>query len=138
MKKEVNEQSSSIPILEIQKILNRFKIGDSKGNLLVENGIEETNTKVCIEKFQYVIKQEADGSVNETTWGAIKDILSKPLLKIGTDKYTETRYLQWRLNIYVDGIFGNMTRVAVMKFQNENRLNVDGVVGKATWKKLIG
>lgn len=36
-----------------------------------------------------------------------------------------------------DGDFGNNTYNAVIKFQTDKRLGVDGVVGKDTWSKLI-
>ena len=37
-----------------------------------------------------------------------------------------------------DGEFGNGTRTAVMKFQKDKGLEVDGVVGQNTWKKILG
>lgn len=62
-------------------------------------------------------------------------------LKIGTPKY-EIKALQTLLNlngakIDVDGIFGSATEKAVKDFQTKNNLAVDGIVGKATWSKLI-
>lgn len=39
-------------------------------------------------------------------------------------------------NIKADGIFGEKTLEAVMAFQAENELVVDGVVGSKTWGKL--
>lgn len=38
----------------------------------------------------------------------------------------------------VDGDFGGATRDAVKKFQSENDLKDDGIVGKKTWNKLLG
>lgn len=40
------------------------------------------------------------------------------------------------LNIAPDGIFGTMTHSAVMVFQRENGLVVDGIFGVASWAKL--
>ena len=37
----------------------------------------------------------------------------------------------------VDGIFGSGTEKAVISFQKNNELVVDGIVGKNTWRKLI-
>ena len=38
---------------------------------------------------------------------------------------------------YLTGQFDNVTRNAVMKYQTENKLRVDGVVGCNTWQSLI-
>ena len=38
--------------------------------------------------------------------------------------------------VYVDGIFGEGTRKAVISFQQKNGLTADGIVGKATYKAL--
>lgn len=37
----------------------------------------------------------------------------------------------------IDGVFGESTYLAVREFQRDNGLTVDGVVGAATWKKLL-
>jgi hypothetical protein len=36
-----------------------------------------------------------------------------------------------------DGVFGKMTREAVVRFQQNNKLDVDGYVGPKTWRKLF-
>ena len=58
---------------------------------------------------------------------------------------TQVKVLQWLLNDTVDftcgkadGIFGTQTLTAVRRYQEANGLTVDGVVGKNTWKKLLG
>ena len=55
-----------------------------------------------------------------------------------------TKWIQNKLNSLgyncgvADGIFGNNTKQAVMKLQQSRGLSVDGVVGKNTWKVLLG
>ena len=55
-----------------------------------------------------------------------------------------TKWIQNRLNSLgyncgvADGIFGNGTKQAIMKLQSSRGLTVDGIVGKNTWKVLLG
>lgn len=37
-----------------------------------------------------------------------------------------------------DGVFGSSTKSAVMRYQESKGLGVDGIVGRATWTKLLG
>jgi peptidoglycan hydrolase-like protein with peptidoglycan-binding domain len=52
------------------------------------------------------------------------------------------RVMQYLLNdrgvtVTVDGIFGLTTEFAVKRFQDDNGLPADGIVGKLTWSRLI-
>ena len=47
------------------------------------------------------------------------------------------RTIQANVHVFVDGVFGSDTENAVKKFQRENKLTVDGVVGERTWKVII-
>jgi len=57
------------------------------------------------------------------------------VLKLGS-KGDEVEDLQAYLKIKVDGDFGPKTEEAVKKFQRENGLTPDGVVGSKTWNKM--
>ena len=54
------------------------------------------------------------------------------LLKIGS-RGKDVKELQEFLNINADGIFGVGTKAAVQKWQANNNLVADGIVGPATW-----
>lgn len=57
------------------------------------------------------------------------------VLKLGS-KGDEVEDLQAYLKIKVDGDFGPKTEEAVKKFQRENGLTPDGIVGSKTWNKM--
>lgn len=57
------------------------------------------------------------------------------LLKIGSTGQ-EVYELQVALNIEADGIFGPLTEKAVKKFQEDNNLVIDGIVGADTFTAL--
>jgi hypothetical protein len=53
-------------------------------------------------------------------------------IKMGS-RGDEVKYLQRKLGISADGIFGPLTRRAVIKFQKSHLLAADGIVGPRTW-----
>ena len=57
------------------------------------------------------------------------------LLKKG-NKGESVKQLQKALNLYPDGIFGEVTEEAVKAFQKSNGLKQDGIVGDKTWEAL--
>ena len=64
-----------------------------------------------------------------------------PTLRKG-DSGIEVTTLQYLLSHYgypvtADGVFGNKTADAVVKFQSDKGLTADGIVGGKTWAKLI-
>lgn len=56
-------------------------------------------------------------------------------LKLGS-RGLDVKMLQQKLNVKVDGIFGNQTKQAVIKFQLAHNLTGDGIVGKLTNTEL--
>lgn len=82
-------------------------------------------------------KQVIDGIAGPNTLAAC------PLLKYNAvgniTKLLQERLVNLGYNTNgVDGIFGNGTKNAVIKFQTNHGLVADGIVGRNTWKKLLG
>lgn len=94
------------------------------------------------------VLSEVKGSVlveqpaTTTTQGVKKVTVELDTLRNGS-KGEQVKTLQRLLNAVghncgeVDGDFGDKTLVAVKAFQKAERLDVDGVVGKDTWTKLL-
>ncbi len=63
-----------------------------------------------------------------------------PVLRLGNRgsavAYVQNLLRQRRYNIRVDGVFGNMTKHAVLAFQRSNNLSLTGNVDAATWRAL--
>lgn len=70
------------------------------------------------------------------------DTSKYPLIKIGSDRKDFVLLLQNALTlrgypVEIDGVFGTGTRNAVIRFQSDFHLDVDGEVGPQTWKALF-
>jgi hypothetical protein len=61
--------------------------------------------------------------------------MARPTLREG-DRGPDVVTLQTCLRIPADGIFGKQTKAAVIKFQQDEDLEPDGIVGPKTWKVL--
>lgn len=81
--------------------------------------------------------QIVDGIAGKNTLAGL------PVLQQGA-KGNITKLLQEKLTALgfstngADGIFGNWTRTAVIKYQKNKGLSADGIVGQNTWKSLLG
>lgn len=71
----------------------------------------------------------------------IKAPAPKSFYNVGTKYENDPEYvkgIQNALGVKADGIYGQQTRAAVMKFQRDNGLQVDGIAGIQTLGKLFG
>lgn len=81
-------------------------------------------------------------------WGSnVETPLTQPLPTMPTKAYAtirrgnagpDVRYLQQKLGITADGIFGALTDHAVRQFQTIHGLVPDGIVGPLTWANVEG
>ncbi|MFN6565651.1 cell wall hydrolase [Nostoc minutum NIES-26] len=133
-----DEQNTDTTTLRLKKSLNRLKITDKNGKPLVEDNSLDELTKSAIEKFQNIAGIQATRVAGETTWNAINLILAKRIIRPNHAGGTVVRYLQYRVGVEVDGVFGPQTEAAIKTFQRQNGLDADGIVGGMTWQKLIG
>ena len=117
--------------------------GDKNGNMTMHNYFAAT---LCPgpyleSKFQYIADEvnKRIGTVEEAYEVNVK------MLKKG-DKGAAVKALQTLLIGYgyscgswgADGSFGSATDKAIKAYQKDNGLDVDGIVGPATWSKLLG
>jgi N-acetylmuramoyl-L-alanine amidase len=132
------EQNADTTVLRLQKALNRLKITDKNGKALVEDNAIGDSTKSAVEKFQNIVEIQPSGIAGETTWNAINLILAKRIIRPNHAGGSVVRYLQYRLGIEVDGVYGPQTEASMKQFQKQNGLTADGIVGPITWQKFIG
>ena len=64
--------------------------------------------------------------------------MGNPIICQAGDRGAVVRVVQKILHVKSDGIFGLITEEAVKDFQIAHLLKVDGIVGLATWRKLLG
>jgi N-acetylmuramoyl-L-alanine amidase len=124
-------------ILRLQQSLNRLKITDKNNRPLTEDNSMGPATSSATEKFQRIVGVLATGIAGNTTWNAINQILAKRVIQGTHASGVIIRYLQYRVGADPDGIYGPKTEAAIKKFQQQNGLTADGIIGAMTWQKLI-
>lgn len=124
-------------ILRLQQSLNRLKITDQNNKPLTEDNSMGSATSSATEKFQRIVGILATGIAGNTTWDAINQILAKRVIQGTHASGVVIRYLQYRIGADPDGIYGPKTEAGIKKFQQQNGLTADGIIGAMTWQKLI-
>ncbi|MTJ12470.1 cell wall hydrolase [Anabaena sp. UHCC 0187] len=132
------EQNKDKSILRLQQALNRLKITDKNNKPLVEDNGMGPATSSATEKFQRIVGVLPTGIAGNTTWDALNQILAKRVVQGTHASGVIIRYLQFRVGADSDGIYGPNTEAAIKKFQQQNGLTADGIVGAMSWQKLIG
>lgn len=127
-----------VSIVRLKKALSRLRITDDNDSYLDEDNIINPPTISTIKKFQEIVDIQQTGIAGNITWGAINQILAKPVIKKNHASGIVMKYLQYRVGVETDGIYGSLTETAIQQFQQENGLYADGIVGNLTWRKLIG
>lgn len=131
------ELNADITILRLQKALNRLKITDANGKPLKEDGRLHPETEFATEKLQTITGLQVTKIAGNTTWNVINLILSKRIIRLNHAGGPVVRYLQHHLGVEIDGVYGPQSETAMKKFQKQNGLRTDGVIGPNTWNKII-
>ena len=128
---------------EMQRRMNKFVLP------IAEDGNFGPHTHHAVCSFQYRMFLTEDGIVGPLTWKALfAEMPAKtPVLQLGSrsGEVREVQRILIRVGVYrslsqvgvADGIFGQVTREAVKRYQADRHLqDTDGIVGRFTWQKL--
>ncbi|MBE9049185.1 N-acetylmuramoyl-L-alanine amidase [Nostocales cyanobacterium LEGE 11386] len=132
------ELNTDTTVIRLQKALNRLKITDRNGRALVEDNITGPATNSATVNFQNIAGIQPTGVADTNTWNAINLILAKRIIRPNHAGGPVVRYIQYRVGVDVDGVYGPQTGEAIKRYQRQNGLLADGIVGGMTWQKLIG
>ncbi|MTT33149.1 peptidoglycan-binding protein [Terrilactibacillus sp. BCM23-1] len=120
---------------EILRETGHYKIKNSTGYF-------GHSTEKAVKSFQSEENLQVDGIVGEQTKKALfRFIAEKLTLKMGNTG-EDVKQLQNVLNkkgyyqAKMDGVFGSLTKEAVMELQKNNNITVDGIVGPETYRFL--
>ncbi|MFS8116897.1 MAG: peptidoglycan-binding domain-containing protein [Microcoleus sp.] len=130
--------STGQAVIELQQLLFHWQsyFGPFDGNFTMQ-------VKNAVIAYQHRVFLIEDGIVGSLTWQALYSgaPVNMPILMNGSSG-NAVRIVQkvLQLNGYylgtIDGLFGPMTRVAVIQLQTDKGLPADGIVGKRTWHAL--
>jgi N-acetylmuramoyl-L-alanine amidase len=134
--------SASDPeVLKLQQALNRLKVYPAAtGKPLTEDGKAGPQTKQAKQRLKTIfgLSPTETAASDRAMWEAITSItVDRVVLRPNHGYGPAVRYLQFRLNISLDGLYAGVTVKAVMTYQSAQGLSADGVVGPATWGKLV-
>lgn len=123
--------SSGTNVTSLQYLLT------SRGFSTAADGAFGTGTEDAVRAFQSSRGLGADGIAGPATFGALVSTVRQgstgPAVQALQVQLTKHGH-----SLAFDGDFGPATDAAVRSFQSANGLEVDGVVGPATWTALLG
>ncbi|MDR2940329.1 MAG: peptidoglycan-binding protein [Clostridiales bacterium] len=150
--------SSGEAVQQLQKCLNNISANYPSIGKISEDGLFGNGTKAAVIAFQSIFGITQDGIVGPTTWNKIIQECSSSgsgsnpsypgyALRYGSSGESVLKIQSCLNNISnsypsipkltEDGKFGAGTERAIIEFQRLFGLTQDGVVGQATWSKII-
>lgn len=151
---------TGIGVNKIQAYLNMFVNAGYITTRVTPDGVYGGRTQSAVREIQSYLRMNPDGIIGSMTWDGIFDLLKRmnvmtniPVASVSYylsmgDYGIEVFKMQEYLNefasknpclksVRVDGEYGNATRMAVQQYQYLKELNIDGIIGKATWDDII-
>lgn len=112
---------------------------------LAADGVFGPATDSVVRGFQGIAGLTVDGVVGQATWQRLTDgtTIGSTVREGSQGEYVKAaqtellKHGDLKTAAQVDGIFGPDTDTATRRFQERVALTVDGVVGPATWRRLI-
>lgn len=125
----------SIADVSLYKKLGYDLIGKTIAEAIANKNIAVSNVKPSVNNDDNWIKrlQEECNKQGFNSYPTLRKGARGNITKLLQEKLVSLNY---NTN-GVDGIFGSGTEKAVISFQKNNGLLVDGIVGKNTWRKII-
>jgi murein L,D-transpeptidase YcbB/YkuD len=123
--------ASGANVFTAQELLNVH------GATLTIDGAFGRLTLAAVEEFQAANGLPVNGTVDPQTWPVLV-----VTVRLG-DRNDAVRAAQRQLDRYgyaltTDGVFGALTEGAARDFQRQSAITADGVIGRATWRSLVG
>jgi len=133
--------ASDPEVLKLQQALNRLKVAATPtGQPLTEDGRVGPQTNQAKQRLKtiFAISPAATEASDRAMWEAITSItVDRVVLRPNHGYGPAVRYLQFRLNLPSDGLYSDATVKAVLAYQQSQGLAADGLVGPATWSRLV-
>lgn len=107
--------------------------------LLIGNGdnnenTDQSNDNKVSNKTSYL---NTESKSKDKSISITKEILTETENKSLLVRKVQKRLKDLGYNVKIDGIYGNGTKSALRKFQNDNNLQSDGILGKNTYTELL-
>jgi len=109
----------------------------ARGYKITVDGIYGKQTTRMVRAFQKKRGLVQNGNMSQPTWEALV-IKAKKGSKGDATRAIQTLLRLDGYDVKVDGVFGKQTDGAVRKYQDQQGIGVDGVVGAVTWNRLVG
>ena len=126
----------------------------------LQDGVYGPRTEQAVREWQTYMKLPVDGKIGSATWDSIvnklRDLKIVTNIPVASPTFVLSSGAQgisvFKMQEYineiaaknpclrpipVDGMYGPRTTTAVQQFQYLYDLNIDGVIGKATWDAIV-